>query len=223
MLMNHHAGARRYSALTPDAVREGAVVSFSGDTLVASGGRIIEEADLQLVDPDVQADPSRSRLLDGVPLLARGDAWIIPLMWNPLTEGQPVDGELSRRGSELWSSIRAWAEYAHGAPIIPDLEEPDLWSAYLRELVSTGARRADWWGSKDAALVLVVYGDPIPAPVRAMALHVVPIGWVSERRAPKRFPPMDLAWSWADVVEPAGGGAAGPDNLKRTQDEGRDG
>ncbi|WP_447949371.1 hypothetical protein [Microbacterium aurum] len=209
MLMNHHAGARRYSALTPDAVLEGAVVSFSGDTLVASGGRIIEEADLQLVDPDVQADPSRSRLLDGVPLLARGDAWIIPLMWNPLTEGQPVDGELSRRGSELWSSIRAWAEYAHGVPIIPDLEDPDLWSAYLRELVSTGARRADWWGSKDAALVLVVYGDPIPAPVRAMALHVVPIGWVSERRAPKRFPPMDLAWSWADAVEVAGGRCGG--------------
>lgn len=157
----------------------------------------------------MQADPSRSRLLDGVPLLARGDAWIIPLMWNPLTEGQPVDGELSRRGSELWSSIRAWAEYAHGVPIIPDLEDPDLWSAYLRELVSTGARRADWWGSKDAALVLVVYGDPIPAPVRAMALHVVPIGWVSERRAPKRFPPMDLAWSWADAVEVAGGRCGG--------------
>ena len=61
----------------------------------------------------------------------------------------------------------------------------------------------------DAALVLVVYGDPIPAPVRAMALHVVPIGWVSERRAPKRFPPMDLAWSWADAVEVAGGRCGG--------------
>jgi len=76
----------------------------------------------------------------------------------------------------------------------------------VRELLSTEARRADWWGWKDAALVLVVYGDPIPAPVRAMALHVVPIGWVSE-----------------DAVEVARGGAAGPDNLNRTQDEGRDG
>lgn len=62
-----------------------------------------------------------------------------------------------------------------------------------------------------SALVLVVYGEPVPAPATLMALQVVPSGWVSQTRPtpPKKLRGLDLAWSWADVVEYAVSETAG--------------
>lgn len=91
---------------------------------------------------------------------------------------------------------------ALGVDLDPEVDK----SGYAAELRRTGARRVDWWrfGNSALAVVLVVYGEPIPAPVTLMAVHVVPIDWVrdSARRTKskqKRTP--DLSWSWADVVE----------------------
>lgn len=51
------------------------------------------------------------------------------------------------------------------------------------------------------AVVLVAYGDPLPAPMTLEGLHVVPAGWVSARRPVKKIPQIDLAWSWKDVID----------------------
>ncbi|MFS0912091.1 hypothetical protein AB3M89_09890 [Microbacterium sp. 179-I 3D2 NHS] len=100
-------------------------------------------------------------------------------------------------------SIRSACWYRHGDQVSVDLSsDAEPWNRYVAQLVRTGVRRAVWWQFGDAALVLVVHGDPIPSPPTSMALHVVPVGWVSDRRLtpPKKMPPLDLSWSWADVV-----------------------
>lgn len=73
---------------------------------------------------------------------------------------------------------------------------------YAAELVRTGANDATWWAVGSDALVLVYYGEPSPKPKSRMALHVVPISWVSARSrgSAKKVSIPDLAWTWPDVV-----------------------
>lgn len=192
------------TALSPDALETGAVISFSDDTLVASGADIVAAIEQRVTDAAARADGGDRWLTDAVPILERGAAWIVPLAWSPNDRAMADDRqrELDRRISELWSAIRSACWYLHGEQIGIDLEGIDeARDAYAEELVRTGARRADWWAFGDSAVVLVVYGEPLPAPVAREAVHVLPLDWVRPRKkARAKAPHMDLAWSWADVV-----------------------
>ncbi|MDN3497328.1 hypothetical protein QL996_15420 [Planococcus sp. APC 4015] len=192
----------RSTAVSPASIESGAVISFSADFLVATGDGVVAAIESRLSGPSASICDGDRWLTDAVPVLCRGSAWIVPLAWIP--DHPDHDARVLRgRVNELWSAVRAACEYRHGAQIGIDLDESDApETPYAAELVRTGARRADWWEADDSAIVLVVYGDPIPAPIRRMAVHVVPIGWVSSRRptAAKKMPTLDLAWSWTDVV-----------------------
>jgi hypothetical protein len=61
--------------------------------------------------------------------------------------------------------------------------------------------------------VLVYYGAPSPAPKARMALHILPVGWVSARRPTpaKKMPTLDLEWGWSDVFALAHSDARYPD------------
>lgn len=192
----------RSTAVSPASIENGAVISHSADSLVASGEGIVAAIESRLADPSASIGGSDQWLTDDVPVLCRGSAWIVPLAWVP-DHPEGDDQVLRSRVNELWAAVRAACEYRHGAQIGIDLDGSNAsGTPYAAELIRTGARRADWWESEGSAIVLVVYGDPIPAPVRLMAVHVVPIGWVSQRRptAAKKMPTLDLAWSWTDVV-----------------------
>ncbi|WP_194421441.1 hypothetical protein [Microbacterium abyssi] len=206
--MNTESRASRGSGVfDPESVGVGAVISHSGDTLVTNGDEIIAAVE-ELTDRTFPADPTDGWLTDDVPVLARSDSWIVPLAWVPELPGDaaaPRRQMLRSRVGDLWTSVRSACEYRHGSQIGIGLESAaDGKNRYVSELVRTGVRRADWWAFGEWAVVLVVHGEPVPAPVSQMAVHVVPIGWVSERRAAKRVPEIDLGWSWSDVVGLAG-------------------
>ncbi|MEQ6897089.1 hypothetical protein [Microbacterium sp. KR10-403] len=190
------------AAYAPESIRTGAVIGFRGDTLVIESRDIVEAVEKTLVNP-VSAVPRRDHwLLDGVPALSRGEAWIVPLAGTADPDGDSADADALRsRIHHIWSNVRSDGEYRHGSPLGVDLEEPTgERTPYASELLRTGARAASWWGSGGSAVVQVVYGDPLPSPVTLMALHVVPIGWVSTVTPAKKWPPLDLSWSWSDVV-----------------------
>lgn len=173
----------------------------------ASGAAVVAAIEAHLASSALLTRRSDGWAQDGVPMLRRGDATIVPLSWEPPS----VDGtDLRDRATALWSDVRGECESRHGVEIgidlPPECESPD---AYAAELARTGARRADWWAFGDRAVVLVVYGPPIPQPKTKIALHVVPRHWVWDDAARDKatatdFPTGDLSWSWADVVSFAG-------------------
>ncbi len=197
------------AALAPDSIRTGAVISYDGDAGVVGGPSIIDAIESRLTNRASRIESRDQWLLDGVPVLARGDAWIVPLFSSPPVAeiGSTAHETLAVRATELGESIRHYGDYLHGYPLYIDLPAaPAGGRDYASELTRTGARRPGWWASEDSAMVLVYYGGPSPAPTTRMAMHVVPLGWVSERRPikAKKMPLLNLDWSWADVVDFAG-------------------
>lgn len=172
--------------LAAHTLREDGFVLLHPD-VVPLGERIVDAAE-RLVDAR-----RGGAVPEGVPALDRGTALILPLSWAPA--GVSVD--VRSRANELWSGVRAACEYRHGAALDVPVDAAN--TAYAAELARCGVRRADWWASGASALVLVVHGGPLPSPSTAMALHLVPLGWVSERRASKKIAVPDLAWTREDV------------------------
>lgn len=205
------------SALAPESLRDGAVVSFDRDTLVVSGGRIVDAVTARArTERIARPAPNPADLIEGVvPILRRGEAWIVPLSFVPAAAAdRPIAGETLRmRAAELARSVASACWFGHGEPIDIDLDETER--AYTAELRRTGARQASWWEVDGAGLVLVHYGAADDDSSTRSALHVVPAGWVSTRRPtpPKKMPPLDLDWSWVDVV------AAAADSLGPTGGE----
>ncbi|MEU2203515.1 hypothetical protein AB0P19_01605 [Microbacterium oleivorans] len=177
--------------LTGHVIDAADVRSDDGEGALVRGGRIVEEIEARLVD--ARGDEPDGELIPGTPLLRRGDVSIVPLSWEPPASDE-IRAAVRERASELWRSIRSACEYRHGAALA--VEPGDAPSnAYVRALERHGVRRADWWGSGDRAIVLVVHGEPLPALASASAVHIVPLGWLSTTRPTRRIPPVDLTWS----------------------------
>ncbi|MEJ1089075.1 hypothetical protein WDU99_12200 [Microbacterium sp. Mu-80] len=196
-----HATPR--SALAPETIDAGAVVTFDGDTLITSGEAIIDSVESRL--SAASAPPNQNWWLSAdVPVLSRGEAWIVPLFWLPPTADRDLPGVrlLDERGSELGQSIMSACWYRQGDPLNVELDQvAQKANPYAAVLAQTGAKNAVWWAFDQFAVVLVHYAEP-HASKSKMALHVVPVGWVSSRRPTKakKMPVLDLSWSWADVV-----------------------
>lgn len=194
----------RSEAFAPESVHTGAVISLSGEKLIVSGEAVVRAIDARLTTPGLTLERNNQWLVDNVPLLSRGEAWIVPLSWEPPQPDRNVveRQRLSDRANELWIDIRSSCSYRQGNQITIDLSaEPGQRGRYASELVRTGVRRANWWEFGQCAVVLVVHGESLPAPKSMIAVHVVPISWVSTRRPAKKIPRLDLGWSWAEVVE----------------------
>ena len=191
------------SGLSADSLRTGAVITFHGDRMVASGGTIVDAAVQQLTST---APATGDRwLTPEVPALSRGDAWIVPLFWMPDADdlAETEREALRTRAHELGQSIISACRYAYGEPVSVDFDGRGGPALYAAELAHTGVAAAAWWAVGDRAIVLVYHRAHDGAPTLRMALHIVPIGWVSERRPTKakKMPRLNLAWKWADVVD----------------------
>lgn len=197
------------TALDATSLRTGAVIAFGEDDTGATGDAIVDAIDSEILSVRARQGNGDRWLVPGVPALSREPAWIIPLSWEPPTSSSE-SAILRDRATQLWSDVRGACENGHGVEIGIDLvPESEGLDAYAAELARTGARRADWWDFGDRAVVLVVYGPPIPQPKTKVALHVVPRQWVWDDAARDKatatdFSPGDLSWSWADVVSFAG-------------------
>ncbi|MFF4082207.1 hypothetical protein ACFYZN_22750 [Streptomyces sp. NPDC001777] len=208
----------------------GSETIHTGAVLPSDGEQLFPAVETLLAGTSSAVPGRDGWLADNIPLLSRGDAWILPFFWHPLgaDTGAEERRDLDERSGRLWSAIGSWCWYHQGDPIgigLPPAADSDLPVEYAQELWRTGARRADWWQFDDRAVVRVVHGEPIPAPITAMAVHVVPVSWAWYNRGPgakgiwsvKEMPPTDLGWSWADVVELAGReDTSAPDGVRRT-------
>ncbi|MFI8631013.1 hypothetical protein ACIGEP_00275 [Microbacterium sp. NPDC077663] len=178
--------------LTGHVVDAGDVRSDDGEGALVRAGRIVDAIESSLVDGSAAAPVGE--LIPGTPLIRRGDVSIVPLSWEPASP-DATRAAVRERASEIWRGIRSACEYRHGAAEVVEPGDGAPPNAYVRALERHGVRRADWWGSDDTAIVLVVHGEPLPAPASASAVHVVPRGWVSTVRPTRRVPEVDLAWS----------------------------
>ena len=191
------------TAFSPASLRAGAVVSYDRDRLVVSGAGIVDAVPARLMGDVLERRDQW--LMPGVPVLSRGEAWIVPLFWMPdeSTLDEADRWRLEARGSELGQSIANACRYAYGEPLGVDLGPQPAPTKYAAELVRTGVADAAWWAVGDSAIVLAYHRAPGDSAERRMAVHVVPVDWVSARRPAKAGKPrrLDLGWRWADLVE----------------------
>lgn len=158
---------------------------------------------------------------DGIPVIARGHAQVLPLA---LQRHQPAPGrdprEERRRMHILADSIRSACEYQEGQQIPVELEREgdDSLASYARALRDAGATSAVWWVFRSASGVVLVWTGDETAANRTLSLHVVPAGWVSERHAEPGVEAIDVAWSADDLARALD--AARPDTLEADQGEG---
>lgn len=104
------------AAFAEGAADVGAVLRVRGETIVSA----IES--LWSAQPPV-TDGSERWLLGDARLLSRGDAWIVPLSWEPPESVSSAfeRQELSARSTELWGAVRGACEHHHGIQIGIDL------------------------------------------------------------------------------------------------------
>lgn len=186
------------SPYDPETIRAGAVVTFHGARLATSGAAIADSIAASRV-----SDGDQPLAVPGVVVLRRGRASIVPLSWEPAgIEGDAHEQmTLRRRATELWTEVSGTLQHRFGPAIGIDLGA-DAALSYAIGLRRSGARRADRWIVDDTAIVLVVYGAPVPAPKTATAVHVVPRTWLSHART-STATDTDLAWTWVDAVNTA--------------------
>ncbi|WP_157526443.1 hypothetical protein [Microbacterium oleivorans] len=178
--------------LTGHVIDVTGVRSEDGEGGLARAGRIVDAIESRVLD--ARAAAPEGELIPGTPLIRRGDVSIVPLSWEPASSTATREA-VRDRASEIWRGIRSACEYSHGMALDVKPADGAPPNAYVRALARHGVRRADWWGSDDKAIVLVVHGEPLPALASASAVHVVPRGWVSTVRPTRRVPEVDLSWS----------------------------
>lgn len=146
-----------------DSDRKGAVISYSDDTLVVTGGAIVDAVESQLLDPTSPTNRHDHWLLDVVAVLSRGTAWIAPLFWSPQSANisDKARQALDVRASELGHSIMSACWYNYGDPLGIDLAgQFEGARDYVGELVRTGAKDASWWACGDLWSRSRAHGEP---------------------------------------------------------------
>lgn len=183
-------------ALAPSNARGEADAADSG-WRVPAGSRDLMKA----IDNVIDAATARS----GIPVLLRGAASILPLAVQADSAGSARDPqEERRRMTDLAASIGAALEYREGRAIPVDLDRraDDGVTSYVTALRNAGATSAEWWAYGARHGVTIVWtGDEVDGNL-TLALHVVPVGWVSERRTKAATDGIDVRWSRADVGAP---------------------
>lgn len=190
--------AYRDGLLHADAARR-----ITSSPSAASGWRVPagDRSLMDAVDALVEGAAARS----DIPVLTREAARIIPLAVQAAPAAGERDPKEERaRMTVLASSIRDAMEYREGQSIVVDLDRrgDDRVAAYARALRRAGATRADWWSYRERyGVVLVWTGDEADGGL-ALAMHIVPLSWVSERHTKTAADEVDVRWSPSDVGVP---------------------
>lgn len=140
--------------------------------------------------------------IDSLPLVTRGDARIVPLAAQLGTPtGDPR--EQRHRMRLLADGIDGACEYRAGRGIRIDLARTgdDEVAAYTAALREANTTEATWWEIDQAHGVTLVWTGDENRGDLTLALHVVPISWVSERRTRPAARWIDVRWDpteWPD-------------------------
>jgi hypothetical protein len=179
-----------------------------------AGADVVELVESRLSDHAWWERREDGWLDDNTPALSRGDAWILPLAWEPAAG----DERWSEAFERLWTEVRGACEYRAGwqTKLILDRAGRGA-NGYLTSLVESGAEQAHWWllqeqrdpsartsaGGRRAEAAVVLVCARHREGARSLSLHVVPVEWLREKAGAKRaavVPATDLSWSWADVA-----------------------
>ncbi|WP_243231920.1 hypothetical protein [Microbacterium sp. CIAB417] len=135
---------------------------------------------------------------DRIPVVDRGPLKILPLMLQDVSSG---GDEQRRRMATLATSVADALEQREGRGIAADLEDwgPGSVASYAAAVKAAHAVEARWWEyGQTHAVVLVTSDDGTGS--RSLALQIVPVSWVSERRAEGEHSGIDAHWSWNDIA-----------------------
>ena len=178
------------SAFGEQSLSAGAILPFEGRTLLAHPEWIAEAVKAQ----------TNGWLSPNNPILIKGEARVLPLGWRGQPDG---DGVTAQEIVTFASRMQDAGMYFVGPWRVPNLAEQrgDSIGSYAAALVASGATHVDCWTfSQSLGLALVWAGDD-DAGTMSLAFHVVPASWVSEPRAAKSVPGIDVRWSWSEVVD----------------------
>lgn len=179
------------AAFGPQSLLAGAILPFEGRTFVAQPDWIAPAA----------ATQENGWLSPHNPVLARGRARVLPLAWR----GTPDDGtgvstsEIETFASHMQNAGMYWAGPWRVLDLVDD--RTDSIGSYVRALAAAGATRVDCWSYSETVGLALVWSGDVAAGTMSLAFHVVPVSWVSERRAVPRTQSIDVGWSWSEVIE----------------------
>ncbi|HXH33370.1 MAG TPA: hypothetical protein VNJ54_03035 [Plantibacter sp.] len=180
-------------AFGPASAREGSILPFEGRSLMRRAEGL----------PQAALDATEDGLLaPDNPILVRGLAKILPLAWQGDQRGGSDSGvapeEIAAFASQMQAAGLQWA----GNWRVLDLGErrDDSIGSYAAALRTAGATRTDCWTYSETIGVSLVWAGASDAGTESLALHVVPVSWVSEPRVKKPVRGIDVRWSWSDVI-----------------------
>ncbi|WP_200872919.1 hypothetical protein [Microbacterium sp. CH12i] len=176
------------AAFGPASLTAGSLLPFEGRTLM-QGPEGLPSAVLD-AEQDGWVSPNN-------PILVRGLAKILPLAWWGDGSGVKPE-EIAAFASQMQAAGMQWA----GNWRVLDITErrDDSIGSYSGALRAAGATLVDCWTYSQTIGVALVWAGAADDATRSLALHVVPVGWVSERLAKKPLKGIDVRWSWAEVV-----------------------
>lgn len=182
------------SSFGPESLRSGALLPYEGRAAMMSPDGL--RAAALAVDADGWLSPNN-------PVLVRGAARILPLAWRTGASRAAGGAVTADEFAEFVSQLQGAGVYwAGGWRTLEEVfaHRGDSIASYATALREAGATQANVWTfSEDIGLALV-WGADDDSDTVSLAFHIVPAGWVSERRVGKPVRGVDLRWSWSDVV-----------------------
>lgn len=186
------------TAFADACVAQGVVGSPAGGWRVPADARDIVAA--------IRAVASDRPVRPGIAVIERGAARIIPL----LAQGDPArtgrdPREERRRADRLATAVDDGCEQVAGRSVPLDLgARGGTASPYARALRAAGARTAlvrEFWPDDAAAAsaVGIVWSGEAATGDLTLAVHVVPVAWLSERQAGPDAREDDLRWTADDL------------------------
>lgn len=172
------------------------------DSNQASEGWRVSASDrdvMRAIDAIIDDDP----VPGGIPVFTRGAVQVVPLAAQTNSRASAQDShEEQRRMTVLAAEIRDACEQREGRAISVDLDYDgaDSLGSYISALKSAGATAAQWWEFRQTHGVALVWSGDTPTGTLSLALHVVPVSWVSARQATAAIGGIDLEWSETDVT-----------------------
>lgn len=179
------------AAFSPSSVTAGSLLPYEGRSLLQRPEGLPDDA--FTMNEDGWLSPNN-------PVLVRRQVKILPLAWRGDADsngGGVTHAEIAGFASQMQNAGMYWA----GNWRVPDLSEKrsDSIGSYLAALRDAGATRVNWWTYSESVGIALVWAGQVEDGTMSLALHIVPVGWVSERHAGKAVRGIDVRWSWAEV------------------------
>ncbi len=181
-------GRDEASAFGPASLSAGALLPFEGRTLMRRPEGL----------PEGALDANKDGWLSPEnPILLRGEARILPLAWNGDGSGVTAE-EIAAFASQMHAAGMYWAgNWRH---LDLDDHRADSIGSYTAALRAARATRVDCWTYSEAVGIALVWAGSEDDGTASLAMHVIPVSWVSEPRVAKAVRGIDVRWSWADVI-----------------------